>query len=51
MVSCCTTKGCQEEFILRKGGQALEQASHEAGEVLTPEVLKRCVDVVLRDTV
>ena len=40
--------GCQEEFICRKGGQALEQAVHESGGVVD---FKTCVDVVLRVTI
>jgi len=40
-----------EKFLVQKSVQALEQAAQGGVESLYVEVLKNCIDVVLRDVV
>ena len=40
-----------EKFLLRKSGEALEQAAQEVVESLSLEAFKNCVDVSLWDMV
>jgi len=40
-----------EKFLQGKGDQALEQAAKRSGELPALEILKKCVDVAVRDMV